>query len=138
MLAHRTGDGGKKARSPGRPRRKPLKPFARGMPGCSGEPAVTCLRAFSFARKAAGASSARHSLRPLNFGGAITPERPRASPAAGTRMHASYVIASDSEAIQAFSWAAGLLRRSAPRNDETGKFEKGTYSSGSTFTIEAP
>jgi len=35
----RADDGGKKARSPGRPRRKPLKPFARGKPGRSG---VTC------------------------------------------------------------------------------------------------
>ena len=32
MLAHRAGDGGKKARSPRRARRKPLKPFARGKP----------------------------------------------------------------------------------------------------------
>jgi hypothetical protein len=30
-----------------------------------GEPVVTCLRAFIFARKAAGASRTRHSLRPL-------------------------------------------------------------------------
>jgi hypothetical protein len=31
-----------------------------------GVPVVTCLRAFFTARKAAGAMSARHSLRPLN------------------------------------------------------------------------
>jgi hypothetical protein len=36
------------------------------MPGVSGEPVVTMLVCFFiFARKAAGASSARHSLRPL-------------------------------------------------------------------------
>jgi hypothetical protein len=34
-------DGGKKARSPGRARRKPLKPLAQGMPDRSGEPVVT-------------------------------------------------------------------------------------------------
>ena len=35
------GDGDNKARSPGRARRKPLKPFAQGMPVRSGEPVVT-------------------------------------------------------------------------------------------------
>src|SRR3954447_13416123 len=35
------GDGDNKARSPGRSRRKPLKPPRAGMPGCSGEPTVT-------------------------------------------------------------------------------------------------
>src|SRR5215208_1763118 len=34
-------DGDKKARSPGRARRKPLKPLRAGMPGESGEPVVT-------------------------------------------------------------------------------------------------
>ena len=46
------------------------KTIARGMPGCSGVTVVTTLVCFfSFAREAAGASSARHSLRPLNFQG---------------------------------------------------------------------
>jgi hypothetical protein len=36
-------DGGKKARSPGRARRKPLKPLARGMPGETGVTVVTML-----------------------------------------------------------------------------------------------
>ena len=50
------GDGDKKARSPGRARRKPLKPFAQGMPGRSGEPVVTMLVCFIyFAREATGA-----------------------------------------------------------------------------------
>jgi hypothetical protein len=62
-------DGGKKARSPGRVRRKPLKPFARGMPGDAGVTVVTMLVcSFYFACEAAGASSARHSLRPLPEG----------------------------------------------------------------------
>src|SRR5579872_7282533 len=138
MLAHRTGDGGKKARSPGRPRRKPLKPFARGMPGCSGEPAVTCLRAFSFARKAAGASSARHSLRPLNFGGTITPERPgRVPPRERGCMHHTSLraIAKQSRLFPGplDCFAALLLAMT-----KLASLRKGTYSSGSTFTIEAP
>src|SRR5215217_3739553 len=37
------GDGDKQARSPGRSRRKPLKPLRAGMPGQSGEPTVTML-----------------------------------------------------------------------------------------------
>jgi hypothetical protein len=40
------------------------KTIAQGMPDCFGEPVVTCLRAFIFARGAAGESIARHSLRP--------------------------------------------------------------------------
>jgi hypothetical protein len=35
-FSHRANDGDKKARSPGRARRKPLKPFARGMPDENG------------------------------------------------------------------------------------------------------
>src|SRR4051794_6497590 len=35
------GDGDKQARSPGRSRRKPLKPLRAGMPGGPGEPTVT-------------------------------------------------------------------------------------------------
>ena len=44
--SHHAGDGGKKARSPGRARKKPLKPFAQGMPGRSGVPVVTTLVCF--------------------------------------------------------------------------------------------
>jgi hypothetical protein len=44
------------------------KTIARGMPDESGVTVVTTLVCFFiFAREAAGASSARHSLRPLNF-----------------------------------------------------------------------
>jgi hypothetical protein len=43
-----------------------VKTIARGMPGDSGVTVVTTLVCFShFAREAAGASRARHSLRPL-------------------------------------------------------------------------
>jgi hypothetical protein len=62
-------DGDKKARSPGRARRKPLKPLRAGMPGCSGELVVTTSCAhFHFARETAGALGARHSPRPLSLG----------------------------------------------------------------------
>jgi hypothetical protein len=44
-----------------------VKTIARGMPGDSGVTVVTMLVCcFIFAREAAGASCARHSLRPLN------------------------------------------------------------------------
>src|SRR5260370_33947142 len=45
------------------------KAIARGMAGVTGVTVVTRSRAFFFAREAAGASSARHSLRPLMFRG---------------------------------------------------------------------
>src|SRR5881394_2914820 len=57
------GDGGKQARSPGRARRKPLKPL-RGE--CRAAPVnlyLVCY--FIFARETAGAARTRHSLRPL-------------------------------------------------------------------------
>src|SRR5260370_25306758 len=44
-----------------------VKTIARGMPGVSGVTVVTNARAFYTTRAAAGASSARHSLRPLIF-----------------------------------------------------------------------
>src|ERR1035437_1815772 len=59
------GDGDKQARSPGRARRKPLKPLRAGMPGDSGGPVVTDSCAlFYFAREAAGAAGTPHSPRP--------------------------------------------------------------------------
>src|SRR5579872_4067639 len=57
--------GDNKARSPGRARHRPLKPFACGNAGCPGVLVVTLLACFLSARKAAGASRARHSPRPL-------------------------------------------------------------------------
>src|SRR5450755_1116068 len=44
-----------------------VKTIARGMPGVSGVTVVTNARAFYTTRAAAGAPSARHSLRPLIF-----------------------------------------------------------------------
>jgi len=58
-------EGGKKARSPGRARRTPLKPLRAGMPGDPGATVVTNARAFYTTRAATGASGTRHSPRPL-------------------------------------------------------------------------
>src|SRR5664280_2449566 len=60
------GDGGKEARSPGRARRKPLKPLRGECRAISGVTVVTTLVCYLHtAHEAAGASGARHSLRPL-------------------------------------------------------------------------
>src|SRR6266516_7707318 len=60
------GDGVKQAWSPGRARRKPLKPLRGECRVISGVTVVTMLVCyFYFACEAAGASCARHSLRPL-------------------------------------------------------------------------
>src|SRR5258705_855861 len=59
-------DGDKKARSPGRARRKPLKPLRAGMPGDSGVLVVTRVRSITTsAHEAAGALGTRRSPRPL-------------------------------------------------------------------------
>jgi hypothetical protein len=59
-------DGGKQARSPGRARRKPLKPLRAGM---SGVPVysllLVCFLPLQSAHEAAGAVGTRHSPRPL-------------------------------------------------------------------------
>jgi hypothetical protein len=59
-------DGGKQARSPGRARRKPLKPLRAGM---SGVPVysllLVCFLPLQSAHEAAGAAGTRHSPRPL-------------------------------------------------------------------------
>ena len=52
----------------GKSTKETVKTIARGMPGCSGVTVVTMLVCFfNFACEAAGASRARHSLRPLMF-----------------------------------------------------------------------
>src|ERR1700687_2663080 len=59
-------DGGKRARSPGRARRKPLKPLRAGTPGDSGVLVVTRVRSTTTrAHEAAGATGIRRSPRPL-------------------------------------------------------------------------
>ena len=65
MAEQSVDDGGKKARSPGRVRRKPLKPLRGECRAFSGVTAVTNARVYYTPRAAAGASGARHSLRPL-------------------------------------------------------------------------
>src|SRR6202035_3300840 len=62
------GDGGNKARSPGRVRNKLLKPSRAGMPGDPGATVVTNARAYYSTRAAAGATGTRHSPRPLSGG----------------------------------------------------------------------
>jgi hypothetical protein len=58
-------DGGKRARSPRRARRKPLKPLRAGMPGDSGVLVVTRVRSTTkIAHETAGAAGIRHSPRP--------------------------------------------------------------------------
>src|ERR1700722_20459492 len=52
------GNGGKQARSPGRARSKPLKPFAQGRPGVLGEPVVTNSRVFYFYTRGCGCAGA--------------------------------------------------------------------------------
>jgi hypothetical protein len=65
FVARSTNDGGKKARSPGRARRKPLKPLRRECWNDFGGPVATTLVCFfHFARGAMGAAGTRHSLRP--------------------------------------------------------------------------
>src|ERR1700752_3967328 len=68
---YRADDGGKRGRSPGRARIS-RKAIARGKPGCLGCTCQTRVLSFAtFAHGAAGASSARLSLRPLSERGTM-------------------------------------------------------------------
>jgi hypothetical protein len=64
-LTRRAGDGGKRARSPGRARSRPLKPLRRECRVTPGEPVATTRVLSTFAHEATGAAGIRHSLRPL-------------------------------------------------------------------------
>jgi hypothetical protein len=92
-------DGGKRARSPGRARHKPLKPLRAGMPGDSGVLVVTRVRSTTTsAHEAAGAVGTRHSPRPSM--GAEDNCKPRAHRAARSRSRIenwSNVIASEAK-----------------------------------------
>ena len=73
-------DGGKRARSPGRARHKPLKPLRAGMPGDSGVLVVTRVRSTTTsAHEAAGATGIRRSPRPLWAEEKCKPRAPRAA-----------------------------------------------------------
>ena len=82
------GDGGKKARSPGRVRisRKPLRGECRMF---SGVTVVTNARVYYSTRAAADAPSVRHSPRPLISEGGTLLAKPRAHRAAGGRRRVS-------------------------------------------------
>jgi hypothetical protein len=69
MQAHRAGDGDNKARSPGRARRKPLKPIAQEAPGDPAKPVVTKARVLSYFRTR-GYGCGRHPAfpAPSNWG----------------------------------------------------------------------
>src|SRR6202011_853907 len=82
LLRH---DGGKQARSPGRARRKPLKPLRGECRAFSGVTVVTNARVYYTPRAAAGASGARHSLRPLIGEGGTFRQKTRAKHAARSR-----------------------------------------------------
>jgi hypothetical protein len=111
MLAHCACDGDKKARSPGRLRRKPLKPFACGNAGCSG-----CSRGddarvlFSFCTRGRGRwPSARHSLRPLLAEGGRFESKARVE----TRRDRGGVFGINSTSLR------GAKQRSNPRSTNT-------------------
>ena len=66
----------RKARSPERARRKPLKPIAQGKPDCFGEPVVTTLVSFTLSdARLRVRTSIRLFLRPLSMRDAILPAK---------------------------------------------------------------
>jgi hypothetical protein len=106
------GDGGKKARSPRRARRKPLKPLCR-------ESRIDPVSLWfltrvltTFAHEAAGASDTRLSLRPLSLEGqgSCTARALSASREAKSCLTAVIARSDSDEAIHSFfAWRDGLL-----------------------------
>ena len=109
-------DGGKRARSPGRARRKPLKPLRAGMPGDSGVLVVTrVLSTATSAHEAAGAAAIRHSPRPP-WARRILAQLGRIAPREGSRMRDSInVIASAAKQSTLSLRRNGLLRGACHR-----------------------
>src|SRR6266581_7229948 len=86
-------DGGKRARSPGRARRKPLKPLRAGMPGVAVYSLLlVCVLPLQSAHETAGALGIRRSPRPLWAENSSTP---RAQCVAGFKV-ASAVLTNES------------------------------------------
>ena len=118
MQRQSANDGGKQARSPGRARRKPLKPLRAGMPGDAGVLVVArVLFATTSAHETAGAAGIRHPPRPLwggRFGTARTLRAARMKSYA--KLHQRHCEERSDEAIHSFFTPRdGLLR--CARND---------------------
>src|SRR5260370_11066435 len=93
------------------------KTIARGMPGETGVTVVTNSCVCFFTHEAAGASCARHSLRPLNFRRRNVLGKRRAGRAARSRTYVSrHCEERSDEAIHSFfAWLHGLLRGACHR-----------------------
>ncbi len=68
LLVGTRGRWGQESRSPGRARRTPLKPFARGRPGCSGQTCGNC-RLLFFLQAGHGGGRLPAFLAPSHFSG---------------------------------------------------------------------
>jgi hypothetical protein len=107
------GDGGKRARSPGRARHKPLKPLRAGMPGDSGVPVATTrvLSTLHTGLRVQRAPGIPHALL-----GAEDKCKPRTQRAARFKRMSRGRHCERSEAIHSFfMWRDGLLRGACHR-----------------------
>ena len=112
-------DGGKRARSPGRARRKPLKPLRAGMPGDSGVLVVTRVR-FTTTKCTRGRGCSGHPAFPTPSLGREINAKPRAPRAARTKsyaeLHQRHCEERSDEAIHSFFTPQdGLLRGACHR-----------------------
>jgi hypothetical protein len=114
---HRADDGGNKARSPGRLRRKPLKPIARGMPGETGVTVVTILVCFllSHARLRALSERPAFPAPSLQSWGQTTMHHSGGVPSRERRI-VSFSRSNATKRSRIFSWRiTGLLRGAGRR-----------------------
>src|ERR1700736_756026 len=100
MLTHCACDGGKKARSPGRARRKPLKPLRGESRLIPSEPVVTISYAFSFCMRGYGCGGHPAFPAPSNFRGTKIHTRLGRYPRRGKDKTYSVVVARLDRAIQ--------------------------------------
>src|SRR5712664_4795057 len=136
-------DGGKRARSPGRARRKPLKPLRAGTPGDSGVLVVNrVLSTTTSAHEAAGAKGIRRSPRPLS--GESFHATPRALRAARSRVCLELTsLRAQQSALSPLageSWRGGWPRaptlRLTPLPNPPPARGEGTESSAAVLNIE--
>ena len=105
-------DGGKKARSPRRARRKPLKPLRAGMPGDSGVLVYSC--AFYYTKRTRGCGCSGHPAFPTPSLWARDKCKPRTLRAARTKSYAELYQRHCEERLVRRAQRARRKRRSNP------------------------